>query len=945
SATGAHRWSSDFGNRRVMDTWAFYPSSVLQVPGLVRLNEADLAVVKTADRSTIAAGSTIGYTIVVTNNGPSNVTNAPFSDNVPATLTNVSWSCTASNGSSCGTANGTGNNISVPLNLLNAGTATIRVTAVVNPTATGTITNTAQILRPNDVTDPDDPGRTGAADNSEPEAITIVAPVTNVVGQKSVRFVADNDTSGTVTVNDEVEYTVTYSNTGANVNSDVINFVINDALPSQLSFVAGSAAIVSQTTGNNITLNPNYNGAGVTALTTLVSGTSAGNSSTLRIGDTITIRFRARINNANNGNPIDNQAIAQHTVPGNATVQNVLSDADAAGGTSTAPALNAAFSQVADDGANTGNAASTADDDPTRITVVPAPLSPNVSGTKSIRFLEDRDNTNSVTVGDVVEYLITYTNQTPIGTADATNFVINEPLPPQLTYVAGSAAIVSQTAGNAITLNSAYNGTGALTNSGTLRLEDTIVIRVRATINSANNGNAISNQATATFNSAANATTRTVLTDADSAGGTSNTPAVNNPFLQTADDGVNTGNNPANTADDDPTLFRVVTPATAPSVVGRKSVRFVADNDTSGTVTLGDTVEYSITYNNLAPAATADALNFVINETLPAQLTYLANSATITNLTTGNTIALVSGYNGSGALTSSGTLRLNDTITITLRATINSINAGNPIPNQATATFSSASNPATQTVLTDADAAGGSSNAPAVNSAFLQTNDDGANTGNNPANTADDDPTLIRAVAGPTANLRLVKRITRLNATAFTEVLDDPSDPNDDAIRNWPAGYLQGRINRGVGTDVVSPFPGDELEYTIYFLSDGTRDISNLNLCDLVPLNTTLVANAFNGLPVAPGGIGGDRGVAIDLNGSTLGYSNGADGDRASFYQVGTSVPVPSGAAAPAPCQAFNTAANGNGAVVINLPSLPRSTAPGAPTTSYGFVRFRVRVR
>ena len=48
---------------------------------------ADLSVTVTDEKSTATAGQTDTYTIVVTNNGPSDVTDAVVSDNFPASFT------------------------------------------------------------------------------------------------------------------------------------------------------------------------------------------------------------------------------------------------------------------------------------------------------------------------------------------------------------------------------------------------------------------------------------------------------------------------------------------------------------------------------------------------------------------------------------------------------------------------------------------------------------------------------------------------------------------------------------------------------------------------------------------------------------------------------------------------------------------------------------------
>jgi uncharacterized repeat protein (TIGR01451 family) len=366
-----------------MDTWAFYPSGVLNTPAEIIIQEADLAITKTDNLTSIAAGSTLTYTIVVSNNGPSPVTGADIKDTLPSQLTNATWTCTASTGSSCAAASGVGN-LDTKVNLLNGGTATYTLTGVVNPSATGTIANTAQVLRPNDVNDPTDSTRTGAGNNSATDTTTIIPPTTNVLGQKSVRFLTDADNSNSVTVGDVVEYTIAYSNLAPTATSDVTNFVINESLPAQLTYVPSSATITA-TAGNNIALNPSYNGSG--AITTLVTGANSTNSSTLRVGDSVTVRLRATINSANSGNSIDNQAIANFRTPTDATNNTIITDADSAGATSNPPAIGNSFFQVADDGVNTGNGTSIADDDRTSIRVTAIASVPNLRLVKRITAL------------------------------------------------------------------------------------------------------------------------------------------------------------------------------------------------------------------------------------------------------------------------------------------------------------------------------------------------------------------------------------------------------------------------------------------------------------------------------------------------------------------------------------------------------------------------------
>jgi uncharacterized repeat protein (TIGR01451 family) len=188
--------------------------------------------------------------------------------------------------------------------------------------------------------------------------------------------------------------------------------------------------------------------------------------------------------------------------------------------------------------------------------------------------------------------------------------------------------------------------------------------------------------------------------------------------------------------------------------------------------------------------------------------------------------------------------------------------------------------------------------------------------------------------AAATPQVSLVKRITDLNGTSFLDLLNDPSDSNDDPSLNWPTNYLQGKIGRGITvSDQVPVKPNDILEYTIYFLSRGNATANNVLLCDRIPANTTFVPDAFN-----QSGSPSDRGIHLSFNGSTQALTNVPDSDAGQYFAPGAD---PTSVDPKINCGGANT----NGAVVINLGNLPAATSPGTPANSYGFVRFRGRIR
>jgi uncharacterized repeat protein (TIGR01451 family) len=208
-------------------------------------------------------------------------------------------------------------------------------------------------------------------------------------------------------------------------------------------------------------------------------------------------------------------------------------------------------------------------------------------------------------------------------------------------------------------------------------------------------------------------------------------------------------------------------------------------------------------------------------------------------------------------------------------------------------------------------------------------------------------------------NVLLVKRITAINGTTNTingdklagyideptNAYDDntitiptqttPTDPPKDSS-NWPPlnTFMLGGINGG------NIKPGDELDYSIYFLSTGDDAATNVLFCDRVPNNVTFVPTAFNGQATAPSGLGtGDRGILLNQGTTTGSLSNIGDGDIGQYLAPGISI------SSVYPSLGNSCGTNDNGAIVVNLGTIPKADGPGTPPNSYGFVRFRGRVK
>ncbi|HET9316806.1 MAG TPA: DUF11 domain-containing protein, partial [Vicinamibacteria bacterium] len=184
--------------------------------------QADLGITKTDGASTAVPGQAVTYTIVATNAGPSPVTNATVTDAPPATLTGVSWTCTASAGSSC-PASGTAT-INAPVSLVVGGSATFTLTGTIAPTATGTLANTAAVTVPAGVTDPN--------------AANDAATDTDTLTPQADLALALSDAPDPVVPGANLTYTVRVTNIGPSASPSM---TVTQTLPGQVAFASASA--------------------------------------------------------------------------------------------------------------------------------------------------------------------------------------------------------------------------------------------------------------------------------------------------------------------------------------------------------------------------------------------------------------------------------------------------------------------------------------------------------------------------------------------------------------------------------------------------------------------------------------------------------------------------------------------------------------------------------
>jgi CSLREA domain-containing protein len=266
----------------------------------------------TQAKGTAVAGSTVVYTIKVSNPGPFAATNVTVSDPVPTGVSSLVWS-----GNGKTNVSGAINNDTIAS--LAAGSSVIYMaTATITPSATGTVASTATVGATANTTN--------SANNTatDTDTLTTQSDVSVTVSDNVGGTSGPTATTGTATPGGSVTYTVVVSNAGPSTASNVL---VTDPLPTGVTAFSWSGNGKTNQPGalsNTIaTLAP---GASVTY--TVVATISASASGSL--SNTATVSAANDTNSANNSaTDTDNlqkaaTSLATPTVPSTALVGNTL---------------------------------------------------------------------------------------------------------------------------------------------------------------------------------------------------------------------------------------------------------------------------------------------------------------------------------------------------------------------------------------------------------------------------------------------------------------------------------------------------------------------------------------------------------------------------------------------------------------------------------------------
>jgi uncharacterized repeat protein (TIGR01451 family) len=715
-------------------------------------------------------------------------------------------------------------------------------------------------------------------------------------------------------------------------------------------FIPGTATIGGGTLENIQIIEVDPNGAlGAPTPTTVAVTVPVGGDNTIAllgatngyipVNGTVTVRVAVKVTETNVGNSIT--ATLGNTT-GSAGTQNqpYLANAnqdlytnDLIDGT-TIPVPYAgilAISQVPETNGNPANGDATNRRQEASATgSVTLAATPVVFGYKSVTRTNDVDGSGTNTPGDVLTWRVTYANT---GTVDVTDFQIADVLPANVTLsgtlAAGNITVNATQSGTTPIANAGYTGTGnnnLFNSSFTLVAGGVVTVDIPVTINVATpSGTVLSNQPTATSTVLPAVGVRTDNIDGTNVGLPLGIPAPTGSIPQTQTGAI------------DPTTATVVSPA---NVSGYKSVKLTTDTAPLTTLNSGDTVTWTVIYQNTGASPVP---NFQISDVLPTGVA-ISGTPTVTVTGGGQTAPTVNaGYTGAGnnnLFSATVPLVPNGVIAVKIPVTIAPLQSGDKF-NQATATGTGI--PSTNTDNVD-------DLTPSLPADVIAQIETGSI---DQTEAAGVDPTRITIIATE-PKLLLVKRMTAVNGVNINGFIDDPGT-TDDNDTNWPTDdntYLRGAING------VSVKPGDQLEYTIYFLSAGNTNVSNVVICDLVPPLTTFVNNAYDV-------VGGGSGLGMAFGSSTtvlpitptsyLTYL--ADSDKGRFYPAGstpnTTAPLVTVCNKPNTAIPMAISDNTDGLVVVDviktsdpLPNfLPFATGAGTPTNSYGFVRFQVQVK
>jgi len=573
----------------------------------------------------VSVGDTLAYTITATNSGNANLTNLVVND--PLITPNNITCASVPVGDTC---------------VLN-GSYTVQSSDI----AAGSIVNTASA--DSDQTDP----------LTDDEIVSVPNPVHAL--DKPAPALVDNDGSGDISVGDELNYTITATNTGT---ANLTNMVVSDPLitpnsascallvPTATCVLTGSYTVTAADLVNAVINNTASSDTDQTEPLTddnvvnlpvpdlqidkpAPANADEDASTDISVGDTLTYIITATNNGSAN---LTNVVVSDPMLtPASSTCALLAPNATCVlTGTHTVTAANVQAGSIVNIATADSDQTPSVDD-----TQTVTPPTPSQALVKSAPSNADEDNSTDVSVGDTLTYVVTATNN---GTAVLTNLVVSDPMitpssiscpsvaPMQTCVLTGTYSVTpDDLAAGAInnTASSVSDQTDSIDDTQTQNLTGPSLSLVKALLSNADedattdfsSGDTLTYEITATNNGNANLTNVVVsdpMITPDTISCTLLAPSATCVLTGTyviSDADVTAGSidNTAKADSDQTELIEdtesVVLPT--PLLDINKTIPTNADEDGSGDITVGDTLTYTITVTN---NGTAVLTNVAVND-------------------------------------------------------------------------------------------------------------------------------------------------------------------------------------------------------------------------------------------------------------------------------------------------------------------------------------------
>lgn len=256
---------------------------------------ADISVTKTDGVTSVLAGGSTTYTMVVSNAGPQPDPTVAVADTFPSGLT-CNYTSTATGGALNNTASGTGN-ISDTLGMPSGSSVTYTAVCAVAGSATGTLTNT--ITATGSVGDP-------ASGNNSATDTTTVTPNADI-------SITKTDGLTQVVAGNNVTYTIVASNAGPSANPSVS---VTDNFDARLQSCSWTAAATGGATG--------FDAVGTGNIADVAISMPSGSSVTYTVGCTVAATASGTLTNTatvSNGSVQDTNAGNNSATDSTAIVQ------------------------------------------------------------------------------------------------------------------------------------------------------------------------------------------------------------------------------------------------------------------------------------------------------------------------------------------------------------------------------------------------------------------------------------------------------------------------------------------------------------------------------------------------------------------------------------------------------------------------------------------------